>query len=384
MKQEPISPVLDPHSASDPGSCATNTNNPNYTKQNTNPSNTDSHGSNGQNGQNDQNDQNGAVSPGSSSFERGHSHDAEDHAVEQACDSCRKRKLKCSKEFPQCTKCAQHGWDCCYSPRTVRSPLTRANMTMVENRSRQLLDMLRYLLPLQVMGQLGGIDRILECGTSEWIAKLRPCKDVLAATYGDSGRTPAVSARPVAVPSTGAVADTAAASLAHSPSNSIFSNENGSVCDSFDGSRPEREGDLDTVKIKREIMDDFLLNNISAESSFQYVSPQMTDMKALTLSHLQLLRLPLWDGTKHKSTSFPLSNTTLTSPSSLLSLNSYGDYDYDDIDCKPIKRQKSNTSKRADFGLAMTALEPPSTCDSPDYHTIFDEVMDAPMIDGVE
>lgn len=259
---------------------------------------------------------------------------------------------------------------------------------MVENQSRQLLDMLRYLLPLQVMAQLGGIDRILECGTSEWIAKLRPCKEVLAATYGDSGRTPAVCARPVAVPSTGAAAemaadraahkaaDTAAASLAHSPSNSIFSNEGGSVCDSFDGSRPEREGDIDTVKIKQEIMDDFLLNNISADSSFQYVTPQMTDMAAPSTA---VQPLP-----KHKSTSLSLSNTTLTSPSSLLSLNSYGDYDYDDIDCKPIKRQKSNTSKRADFGLAMTALEPPSTCDSPDYHTIFDEVMDAPMMDGVE
>lgn len=370
MKQEPISPVLDPQSSSDPGSCATtstNTNtNTNYTKPNTNPSNTN-------------------TGPGVGSLsERGYSHNPEDHAVEQACDSCRKRKLKCSKEFPQCTKCAQHGWDCCYSPRTVRSPLTRANMTMVENQSRQLLDMLRYLLPLQVMGQLGGIDRILQCGTNEWITKLRPCKEVLAATYGDSGRAPAVSARPVAIPSTGAVADTAAASLAHSPSNSIFSNENGSVCDSFDGSRPEREGDIDTVKIKQEIMDDFLLNNISAESNFQYVSPQMTDMKA-TNSALQSLRLPLWDETKPKSTtSFSPSNTTLTSPSSLLSLNSYGDYDYHDIDCKPIKRQKSNTSKRADFGLTMTALEPPSTCDSPDYHTIFDEVMDAPMIDGVE
>ncbi|EGW32695.1 fungal transcriptional regulatory protein, partial [Spathaspora passalidarum NRRL Y-27907] len=55
-------------------------------------------------------------------------------AIEQACDSCRKRKLKCSKDFPRCTKCTQHNWNCSYSPRTVRSPLTRAHLTEVENK----------------------------------------------------------------------------------------------------------------------------------------------------------------------------------------------------------------------------------------------------------
>ncbi|ODV66066.1 hypothetical protein HYPBUDRAFT_111867, partial [Hyphopichia burtonii NRRL Y-1933] len=55
-------------------------------------------------------------------------------AIEQACDSCRKRKLRCSKELPRCTKCIQHNWNCSYSPRTVRSPLTRAHLTEVENK----------------------------------------------------------------------------------------------------------------------------------------------------------------------------------------------------------------------------------------------------------
>lgn len=320
--------------------------------------------------------------------------EGDDHAIEQACDSCRKRKLKCSKEFPQCTKCAQHGWDCSYSPRTVRSPLTRANMTMVENRARQLLDMLRYMLPLQVMAQFGGIDRMLESGTSEWIAKLRPCKEALAATYGE--RTPA--AVPSAVKPDGASDSSkeTAASLAHSPSYSIFSNENTSVCDSYD--EPRRDGDLDTRKLKQEIMDDFLLNNISADTGLQYVSPQMTDMNAnapaaavmqpaATRSHHR--RRPSDSSHNHSSrdttsdpSSFSLSSTTLTSPSSLLSLNSYGDYDYNDVDSKPIKRQKSN--HKMDLGLTMTALEPPAVSDSPDYHTIFDEVMDAPMIDATQ
>ncbi|ODQ83035.1 hypothetical protein BABINDRAFT_27391, partial [Babjeviella inositovora NRRL Y-12698] len=50
------------------------------------------------------------------------------------CDSCRKRKLKCSKELPKCFKCIQHNWCCSYSPRVVRSPLTRAYLTSVEKK----------------------------------------------------------------------------------------------------------------------------------------------------------------------------------------------------------------------------------------------------------
>ncbi|VEU20559.1 DEKNAAC101505 [Brettanomyces naardenensis] len=68
-------------------------------------------------------------------------------SIEQACDSCRKRKLKCSKEYPKCSKCIAHGWDCVYSPRTVRSPLTRAYLTKVESRVRQLESLFRQLMP---------------------------------------------------------------------------------------------------------------------------------------------------------------------------------------------------------------------------------------------
>lgn len=75
-----------------------------------------------------------------------HSLKPEDPLIEQACDSCRKRKLKCSKEYPKCSKCANHGWNCSYSPRTVRSPLTRNYLTKVENRADRLEDMLNYLL----------------------------------------------------------------------------------------------------------------------------------------------------------------------------------------------------------------------------------------------
>ncbi|KAG7193938.1 uncharacterized protein KQ657_005137 [Scheffersomyces spartinae] len=66
-------------------------------------------------------------------------------SIEQACDSCRKRKLKCSKEYPRCSKCINHDRKCNYSPRVVRSPLTRAHLTSVENRVK-LLEALVYWL----------------------------------------------------------------------------------------------------------------------------------------------------------------------------------------------------------------------------------------------
>lgn len=67
--------------------------------------------------------------------------------IEQACHSCRKRKLKCSKEYPKCSKCSAHGWDCVYSPRAVRSPLTRAYLTKVENKVKQLESIVHQLVP---------------------------------------------------------------------------------------------------------------------------------------------------------------------------------------------------------------------------------------------
>ncbi|KAK6464965.1 hypothetical protein DFJ63DRAFT_332408 [Scheffersomyces coipomensis] len=67
--------------------------------------------------------------------------------IEQACDSCRKRKLKCSKEYPRCSKCIQHKWCCSYSPRTIRSPLTRAHLTDVETKLKNLQDLIYYLIP---------------------------------------------------------------------------------------------------------------------------------------------------------------------------------------------------------------------------------------------
>ncbi|KAH3670789.1 hypothetical protein OGAPHI_001305 [Ogataea philodendri] len=76
--------------------------------------------------------------------------------IEQACDSCRRKKLRCTKEFPKCSKCTDHGWECVYSPRAVRSPLTRAHLTEVESRVRQLESFLMKAFPSE------NLDHILE------------------------------------------------------------------------------------------------------------------------------------------------------------------------------------------------------------------------------
>lgn len=65
----------------------------------------------------------------------------------QACDSCRIRKLRCSKDLPTCTKCLQSGRVCVYSPKPVRSPLTRNYLSRVEDRVRRLESVLHQVVP---------------------------------------------------------------------------------------------------------------------------------------------------------------------------------------------------------------------------------------------
>ncbi|KAK9364647.1 fungal-specific transcription factor domain-containing protein [Lipomyces kononenkoae] len=67
--------------------------------------------------------------------------------VEQACDSCRRRKLKCTKEYPICGHCRRHKRECIYSPRAVRSPLTRKYLTQVETRVERLEALISELIP---------------------------------------------------------------------------------------------------------------------------------------------------------------------------------------------------------------------------------------------
>ncbi|KAF2711335.1 hypothetical protein K504DRAFT_217391 [Pleomassaria siparia CBS 279.74] len=67
--------------------------------------------------------------------------------ISLSCDRCRHKKLKCSKEAPLCSSCAQNGSRCHYSSKIIRSPLTRAYLTSVETRLRHLEDFVSQLLP---------------------------------------------------------------------------------------------------------------------------------------------------------------------------------------------------------------------------------------------
>lgn len=69
------------------------------------------------------------------------------HGMDRACDSCRFKKLKCSKTRPRCEKCVKNGWDCCYSPKIRRSPLTRVYLTEVESRLDYLELLFSELFP---------------------------------------------------------------------------------------------------------------------------------------------------------------------------------------------------------------------------------------------
>lgn len=250
--------------------------------------------------------------------------DSESVSIEQACDSCRKRKLKCSKEFPKCLKCIQHNWCCSYSPRTVRSPLTRAHLTDVENKLNHATNILRYLLPAHL-----DIDHFMDFG--EYEAALRPCRDKLAAM--------------------GQVLE------AHLPAAySVFSNEES--VNSMTGTKPDTlDIDLpyDKQRIKQEIIDDFVLNNIPTDSKhFLFVPPPAVSKVAVPAKAARPKSRPM------QSVDSTNNTVSLTSPSSLLSLNSYDNYDYDnesfdDLPGNCLKKQKTNTIS--------------------EYTSIFDEVM---------
>ncbi|THC88359.1 hypothetical protein EYZ11_012196 [Aspergillus tanneri] len=64
-----------------------------------------------------------------------------------ACDECRLRKSKCSKEKPVCAQCKQLNKECKYSPKITRSPLTRQHLTYVEDRLQAFETALGRLFP---------------------------------------------------------------------------------------------------------------------------------------------------------------------------------------------------------------------------------------------
>ncbi|CUM67013.1 uncharacterized protein PRCAT00004701001 [Priceomyces carsonii] len=316
-----------------------------------------------------------------------------DHAIEQACDSCRKRKLKCSKELPSCSKCIQHRWCCSYSPRAVRSPLTRAHLTQVENKVRELEGMVRFLLPEEY-----DIDDLLR--NRNYKTKLWPIRNNVKDTrtldtdrnlassintqstevaqaeetsdginnlkyndYNENYRSRSQSEisdrkedidnlnnnqnhqkynpieTPCLSPNLGPMTSQFNA-ITQSPSYSIISNEN-ALQQGHSRLQSGQFDNMERIRIKQEIIDDFAMNNIPTgnNTSFKYVKPSII---------------------KNDS-----SENSLTSPTSLLSLNSYGyESEQDLLFNEPTfkKQRKENTA------LFNT--------DGADYDLIFNDAID--------
>lgn len=72
---------------------------------------------------------------------------AEGGAFYSACDPCRARKFKCTKEKPSCTPCRHLAIDCKYSLKATRTALTRDNLNAAEGRIRDLEAAFAILLP---------------------------------------------------------------------------------------------------------------------------------------------------------------------------------------------------------------------------------------------
>lgn len=285
--------------------------------------------------------------------------------IEQACDSCRKRKLKCSKELPRCTKCIQHKWCCSYSPRVVRSPLTRAHLTEVEDKVKTLTKMLEYLLPNEFFND-HSIDKLV--GDKDYEKVLANYKQTLSPSFEP---------------------EELEHSYSNSPNNSIFSedeiekiNSNSSI-----NSDDKLINNYDKIKIKQEIIDDFILNNIPTKNEFITPTILKNQYQQPVSQHLHHPHHHNQQADQFNSI-MSTNSVSLTSPSSLLSLNSYN---YEDMDTKVptnnFKKQKlsySDESTASNTSNTTTNYYPIKNSDilvdrdssiDHQYNLMFDEVM---------
>ncbi|KAG7664818.1 GAL4 [[Candida] subhashii] len=282
--------------------------------------------------------------------------------IEQACDSCRKRKLKCSKEFPRCSKCIQHNWICSYSPRTVRSPLTRAHLTEVESRVKKLEEMIYFMLP-----HVNDIDELLE----NYLGLLGPVREKLMTEMmgglgvgmGNNHHSVAsplptpVNLSPKLVANDGTnemtkkemeqvyselelTSSTEPVSIVTSPEYGPQNSYNRNQVTyplrqskSNPTSTPtttmfDNGPNMDRIRIKQEIIDDFILNNIPTSNSFTFAPPQQQQQMQDTSTtpqqlHNDFVTPNIFRNQSVNTTTTSGDNSSITSPSSILSLNSF-------------------------------------------------------------
>lgn len=363
--------------------------------------------------------------------------------IEQACDSCRKRKLKCSKEYPKCSKCIQHGWCCSYSPRAVRSPLTRAHLTQVENKVKTLENLIHFLLPEDVFQEYDMDDLVSQ---SRFKKVLKPYRDVLerenikieksdftmlqntnhlqvhqqqvphlelqvhSQSQSKSSQaqsraqsrsqsqtqllsrmfpSPITSATQTACTSPQARPSccvnnscNTCASLAQSPSYSIFSADdslsNESVSNA-DHHEHYANSSLDKAKIKQEIIDDFLLNNITVQHDSSSSNSNNINNNNNEFIIPLIIKQESGSGSNSRQFLTAVSNS-IASPSSLLSLDTLNK----NMRGLPVSNITTSSpefssgeivDKNDDLGVYIR-----NSIDT-NYDSIFDEVMDdSPMM----
>lgn len=286
--------------------------------------------------------------------------------------------------------------------------MTRAHLTQVENKVKSLENLITYLLPQEVNSR--GIDQLLYQNTFKDV--LSPYKDMLqngspsdeGQDGGKRGSTPGGGSGTTTPPSyeedlnqLSSVTPQGGSpgkgehsrlntnecnSLAQSPSYSIFSMDDSISNASIDHSDHHDHNRIDNDKIKQEIIDDFILNSIPTDnkrSQCQFITPSAIKHEYSPYPYQQ-----------HQPRPKNISNTTtsatsLTSPSSLLSLNSYGDNINEDEEI-PKKSYASPTranKKFEDLDLLISSNGINNGINDSNYNLIFDEVMDdSPMING--
>ncbi|CDO93835.1 unnamed protein product [Kluyveromyces dobzhanskii CBS 2104] len=112
--------------------------------------------------------------------------------MHQACDACRKRKLRCSKTVPKCVNCSKYDLECFYSPKVIRTPLTRAHLTEVEDRVTDLEQLFRDILPgwdIEKLLRQKDSDRVRELlgvGTNTETAGTGVTSNTLSSSFGNN------------------------------------------------------------------------------------------------------------------------------------------------------------------------------------------------------
>lgn len=107
-----------------------------------------------------------------------------------ACNECKRRRLKCSRDVPTCSLCLKHHRHCLYE-KTNRSPLTRKHLTQVEEELRISQKVIQRHFPTMDISQMvheikngSNIDELIDLFTSTATHPRNSIKQLLTSDNG--------------------------------------------------------------------------------------------------------------------------------------------------------------------------------------------------------